>query len=63
MSSRGQPDSWTIPGGGIEPRETPKVSAVREALEEVSRQWIDDTAHTSTLIIIIIFILIGWGYL
>jgi len=34
VSSSGQPDQWIVPGGGIEPEETPSMAAVREVIEE-----------------------------
>ena len=36
VSSRNTPDEWTIPGGGLEPNEDPKETAIREATEEVN---------------------------
>ena len=35
MSSRSEPERWTVAGGGVEPGETGAVTAVREAREEV----------------------------
>ena len=35
VSSRNTPNEWTIPGGGLEPDEDPRDTAVREAMEEV----------------------------
>lgn len=34
-SSTNRPGTWIIPGGGIEPNETPTEAAVREAIEEL----------------------------
>ncbi|XP_063968047.1 diphosphoinositol polyphosphate phosphohydrolase 1-like [Lytechinus pictus] len=34
VSSKSSQDSWVIPGGGLEPDETPAVAAVRELEEE-----------------------------
>jgi len=34
VSSSGHPDQWIVPGGGIEPEETPSTAAVREVIEE-----------------------------
>ncbi|XP_071499617.1 diphosphoinositol polyphosphate phosphohydrolase 1-like [Diadema antillarum] len=43
VSSRTSPGRWVIPGGGLEPNETPAVAAVRELEEEagVSSRLID----------------------
>ena len=35
VSSRNSKGSWTIPGGGLEPNETPSQTVLREAREEV----------------------------
>ena len=35
VSSRNTPNEWTIPGGGLEPDEDHRDTAVREAMEEV----------------------------
>ena len=36
VSSRSEPESWTVAGGGMEPNESGAVTSVREAREEVS---------------------------
>ena len=36
MSSRSEPESWTVAGGGMEPNESGAATSVREAREEVS---------------------------
>ena len=36
VSSRSEPERWTVAGGGIEPNETGADTSVREAKEEVS---------------------------
>ena len=38
MSSRSDPESWTVTGGGMEPHETGASTSVREAREEVSER-------------------------
>ena len=38
MSSRSEPDRWTVVGGGVEPNESGMVTSVREAREEVRRE-------------------------
>ena len=35
VSSRNHAGEWTVPGGGLEPRESGAMAAEREALEEV----------------------------
>ena len=35
MSSRSEPDKWTVVGGGVDPGESGMTTAVREAHEEV----------------------------
>ena len=35
VSSRSEPERWTVAGGGIEPNETGADTSVREAREEV----------------------------
>ena len=35
VSSRNYSGEWTLPGGGLEPGETARQTAIREALEEV----------------------------
>lgn len=34
VTSSRRPDSWIVPGGGVEPEEEPSVTAKREVLEE-----------------------------
>lgn len=34
VTSSRRPDSWIVPGGGVEPEEEPSVTATREVLEE-----------------------------
>ena len=34
MTSSRRPDSWIVPGGGVEPEEEPAVTALREVREE-----------------------------
>lgn len=34
VSSSRYPDTWIVPGGGVEPEEEPSVTATREVLEE-----------------------------
>lgn len=34
MTSSRRPDSWIVPGGGVEPDEDPAVTALREVREE-----------------------------
>lgn len=48
---------WTLPGGGIEPRETPQAAAVREAWEEVGAHcevtgegWVLDDGSASVCV-------------
>ena len=38
MSSRSEPDRWTVVGGGVEPNESGMITSVREAREEVRRE-------------------------
>ena len=35
VSSRSEPDKWTVAGGGVDPGETSLTTCVREAREEV----------------------------
>lgn len=34
VSSSRRPDSWIVPGGGVEPEEEPAATALREVREE-----------------------------
>ena len=34
VTSSRRPDSWIVPGGGVEPEEEPAVTALREVREE-----------------------------
>lgn len=34
VTSSRRPDSWVVPGGGVEPEEEPAVTALREVREE-----------------------------
>lgn len=34
VTSSRRPETWIVPGGGVEPEETPSVTAMREVLEE-----------------------------
>ena len=34
VTSSRRPDSWIVPGGGVEPGEEPAVTALREVREE-----------------------------
>ena len=38
MSSRSEPDKWTVVGGGVEPNESGMTTSAREAREEVRRK-------------------------
>ena len=38
MSSRSEPDKWTVVGGGVEPDESGMTTSAREAREEVRRE-------------------------
>ena len=38
MSSRSEPDKWTVVGGGVEPNESGMTTSAREAREEVRRE-------------------------
>ena len=38
MSSRSEPDKWTVVGGGVEPDESGMTTSAREASEEVRRE-------------------------
>ena len=40
MSGSRNPLRWVVPGGGIEPAESPGVAAAREAAEEAGVQGI-----------------------
>ena len=39
ISAQRDGSGWTIPGGGLEPDETAAATALREAGEEVSREY------------------------
>lgn len=34
VTRRGRPDDWNLPGGKIDPGETPRIAVLRELLEE-----------------------------
>ena len=38
MSSRYEPERWTVAGGGMDPNESGVTTCVREAREEVRRE-------------------------
>ena len=38
VSSRSEPDKWTVVGGGVEPNESGMTTSAREAHEEVRRE-------------------------
>lgn len=38
MTSSRRPDSWIVPGGGVEPDEEPAETALREVREEAGVQ-------------------------